>query len=304
MQALLVDHDTPSQVTLGEAPEPVPGRGEVLMDVECFSIIERNLRHAAITPSGCIPGYDAVGTLVRTADDGSAPPPGTRVVTLGQGGAWAQRRAVPVAELAVVPPEVDPGLAAVLAVPGVSALRATRRLGSVLGRRVLVTGATGAVGHFAVQLARRAGAHVIASARTRDRAGHLRDLGADEVVTDLAEITSPVTGVIESVGGPLLGQAYDLLEEGGSVQSVGSGSGEPSTLRTYQLIGPHRRIEGFHAGDRFGADLAWLLGEAAAGRLALLDGERDDWTRVDDVAARLVASTHPSRAVLTVHGTR
>ncbi|WP_433237873.1 hypothetical protein ACQPYK_29760 [Streptosporangium sp. CA-135522] len=67
---------------------------------------------------------------------------GSRVVTFGWSGAWARLRAVDTENLAVVPESVDLGAASALPVAGVSALQAVRRLGSVLGRRALVTGAS------------------------------------------------------------------------------------------------------------------------------------------------------------------
>lgn len=173
------------------------------------------------------------------------------------GNAWAALRAVPTSELAVVPQGVDPGLASALVMPGLSALRVIRRLGALLGRRLLVTEATGAVGHFAIQLGKLAGAEVIASVWDLASEGRLRDLGATAVVAGLSDIAAPVYGVIDTVEGPQLAEAFNLLEDGGVIQSVGSSSGQSTTFAPYQMIGPHRRrIEGFWAGNRFGSDLA------------------------------------------------
>lgn len=152
MQALISDPDTPAGVRLGQVPEPVPQAAEAVIEVEWFTLLARNLDHAATLPPGSIPGFDAVGTVRRAAEDGTGPAPGTRVAALMTGNAWAQLRAVSTGELAIVPEQVDSGQATTLLVPGVSALRAVRRLGALTGRRLLVTGAAGAVGHFAVQL--------------------------------------------------------------------------------------------------------------------------------------------------------
>ncbi|HUR07446.1 MAG TPA: zinc-binding dehydrogenase, partial [Nonomuraea sp.] len=251
MQALLSDPDTPAGVRLGQAPEPVPEAGDVLIEVEWFTLLARNLAHAGTLTPGSVPGFDAVGVVRRAAEDGTGPGLGTRVATLMTGNAWAQLRAVPTHELAVVPEQVDPGQAVTLLVPGVSALRAVRRLGALTGRRLLVTGAAGAVGHFAIQLGRLAGAHVIAAVRDPGSRDRLSALGADEVVTGLGEVSAPVHGVIDSVGGPLLAQAFDLLAEGGLIQQVGASSRQPTTFAPYQMVGRQRAIEGFWAGDRF-----------------------------------------------------
>ena len=88
--------------------------------------------------------------------------------------------------LAELPDEVSFAQAATLPVAGVTALRALEICGFVLGKRVLVTGASGGVGRFAVQLASRAGARVTAVSRNAERARGLRELGAAEVVFDLS----------------------------------------------------------------------------------------------------------------------
>ena len=81
-------------------------------------------------------------------------------------GGWTERRAVATADLAIVPDEVDLGAASVVTVAGVTPLQALRALGSVAGRRVLITGASGGVGRIAVQVAAHAGAEVVASVRS------------------------------------------------------------------------------------------------------------------------------------------
>jgi len=100
----------------------------------------------------------------------------------------------------------------------------------VVGRRVLITGASGGVGRFAVQLAARAGAHVIAAVGSTARGAGLKALGATEVVVGLADVAEPVSGVLDNVGGPLLAEAFSLLADGGSLQSIGMASNQPSTI--------------------------------------------------------------------------
>ncbi|MGW2822673.1 zinc-binding dehydrogenase [Streptomyces sp. NPDC001443] len=300
MRALLSTPDTPAGVRLGQAPDPVAQNGDVLVEVERFTLLARGLDHAATLPPGSIPGYDAVGVVRRAASDGTGPASGTRVATLATGDAWAQIRAVSTHEVATVPEEVDSGQATTLLVPGVSALRAVRRLGSLTGRRLLVTGAAGAVGHFAVQLGRHAGAHVTAAVRDPRSLDRLLALGADEVVTELGMVSAPVHGVIDPVGGPGLSQAVDLLAEDGVVQQMGASSGQPTTLHPYQLAGRRRAIEGFRAGDRFGPDMAYLLGLLANGKLVPLDAEHAEWDDIDALARRLRAVDAPRRIAAAI----
>ena len=116
-------------------------------------------------------------------------------------GRWPRDGRSRTADLGVVPDGVDLVVAAALPAAGVTALRVVRRLGSLLGRRVLVTGASGGVGRYAVQLAALAGAHVVAQVGSVERGAGLPELGAAEVVTDLAGV-APVDGVVDNVGGP------------------------------------------------------------------------------------------------------
>jgi NADPH:quinone reductase-like Zn-dependent oxidoreductase len=136
-------------------------------------------------------------------------------------------RAVDTADVAVVPDSVDLGAASTLPVAGVTALQSLRRLGNVMGRRVLVTGASGGVGRFAVQLAARSGANVIASVGSPARGAELSDIGASEVAVGLHEVTGRLFGVLDMVGGPQLANVLGMLDEGGR----SNGSGAPRVHR-------------------------------------------------------------------------
>ncbi|HEY1569584.1 MAG TPA: hypothetical protein VGF68_21310, partial [Solirubrobacteraceae bacterium] len=156
MRALVHDPDSPHGLRLGEAADPTADPGQALVRVEATSL---NFGEVAFLADhaqpGDVAGWDAAGTVVATARDGSGPAAGSRVVTFGWAGAWGELRAVDADQLAVLPDGLDAGAAAALPVAGVTALRALRRLGAVIGRRVLVTGASGGVGRFAVQLGHR-----------------------------------------------------------------------------------------------------------------------------------------------------
>jgi NADPH2:quinone reductase len=300
MRAVVVDPQAPLSLRLSDAPEPVPGPGQVLIDVGHTSLNygEVNGIRSGGGRTGAVPGWDAAGVVAAPNDAGL--PVGTRVVTMGGGGGWAQRRAVDVAELAVVPDEVDLAVAAALPVAGVTALRALRAAGPTLGRRVLVTGASGGVGGFAVQLAAAGGAHVIASVGSPARGAGLSELGADEVVVGLDGIDRPVDTVIENVGGPSLVRAFDLLAPGGSLQSIGWTSGEPAVFPVYGTVGPAKSLTSFDMGSAVGTDLAVLLRLAASGRLRVEIGWRGSWDRVHEAVEALFARRVNGKAVLDV----
>lgn len=300
MRALVVDQSAPAGLRLGEAPDPRAGRSQALVDVRAISLNYGELGFIGSQPDGTVPGWDAAGIVAEAAADGSGPPAGARVVTYGASAAWAERRAVDTSELAVVPESVDLGAASALPVAGVTALRAIRRFGFVGGERVLVTGASGGVGRFAVQIAALAGAEVIASVGRPERGAGLAELGAAEVVVGLDTVEAPLHGVIDNVGGPGLARAFSLLGEGGSVQSIGATSGEPTVFPPYSTVGPRRRLEGFIMGAGLGRDLAYLVDLIAHGKLDPQVGWRGGWDRVAEAVEALFGRQIPGKAVLDV----
>ncbi|MCO6007476.1 zinc-binding dehydrogenase [Actinoallomurus purpureus] len=309
MRALIHDPGAPAGLRLGDVPEPVPRADQALIQVHAASLNFVDVAFMAERARpGAVPGMDAAGVVVEAAADGSGPPPGTRVVSFGwAAGAWAEYRAADTAELAVVPDSVDLGAASALPAAGVTALRALRRLGPVIGRRVLVTGASGGVGRFAVQLAARAGAYVIAAVGGPDRAEGLRELGADEVVVDLGDIAAPVFGVLDNVGGAVLAEAFGLLEDGGCAQSIGMASRAPTTIdfEKERLAGVRKRLEPFvvggpGAGSAFGPDLGHLVDLLAQGALDPQIGWRGSWDRAPEAAEALLARRVRGKAVLDI----
>ena len=104
MRALVHDPDAPHGLRLGEAPDPVPGPSDAIVQVAATSLNfgEVAFLRERVAP-GAVAGWDASGTVVVAAADGSGPPAGARVATFGSSGAWAQQRAASTAELAVLP---------------------------------------------------------------------------------------------------------------------------------------------------------------------------------------------------------
>jgi NADPH:quinone reductase len=188
-------------------------------------------------------------------------------------------------------------------VAGVTALRALRALGPVIGRRILVTGASGGVGRMAVQLAARAGAYVIACVGKPERGTGLVELGAAEVIVGLSEV-APVYGVLENVGGDLLAEAYALVDPGGCVQSIGAASLKSTTVDFEQArLRGGGRIEAFNVfshGGAFGKDLATLLEWVAHGELDPQVGWRGSWTQITKAVDAFRGRQVPGKAVLDV----
>lgn len=300
MRALVVDPSAPGSLRLGTAAEPRPAPHQLLLEVRHISLNRGEVAFAGRRPAGTVHGYDAAGFVVQAAADGTGPAVGARVAAFGAG-AWAQRMAVDVTAVAEVPDQVDLAAAAALPMAGVTALR-TLRSRSILGRRVLITGAAGGVGRYAVQLAAIGGAHVIASVGSAARTGGLADLGADEVVVGLEGIDQPVDLILDNVGGPQLAAAWHLLAPGGGVQNIGWASEEPAVFEPYSLffVGPAKTMSTFGDVHEVGPDLATLLEFVAAGRLSPEVDWSGPWDRVTEAAQALLDRRIAGKAVLDV----
>jgi len=182
----------PEVMRLGERPDPEPRAGQVLVAVRAASVnpVDAKVRSGAMRVlSGRPPkilGTDFAGTVAAVGPGFTGLEVGRAVVgttrmMLGAQGSHAERVVVPAKQLAPMPPGLSFEEAASLPVAALTALNGLRRCGDLAGKAVLVRGATGGVGHFAVQIARARGARVTAacSGRNTERA---RALGADEVL--------------------------------------------------------------------------------------------------------------------------
>ncbi|MCQ4206462.1 zinc-binding dehydrogenase [Streptomyces longispororuber] len=303
MRALVVDPDAQGSLRLGTVAEPQAAPHQLVVEVQHVSLNRGEVAFAGRLPAGTVHGYDAAGVVARAAADGTGPSVGARVIAFGAG-AWAQRMAVATTAVAEVPDQVDLAGAAALPMAGVTALR-TLRTRAILGRRVLITGAAGGVGRYAVQLAALGGAHVIASVGSEARAAGLAELGAHSVVVGLEGIDRPVDLILDNVGGQQLAAAWELLAPGGSVQNIGWASDEPAVFAPYSLfsVGPSKTMNTFGDVHEVGPDLATLLEFVAAGRLSPEVDWRGSWERVAEAAQALLDRRIAGKAVLDVEPT-
>jgi NADPH:quinone reductase-like Zn-dependent oxidoreductase len=269
MRALVADSSAPGRIAFRDVPEPVPVRGEVLVGVRAVSLNRGELRAVQTEADGWRPGWDFAGVVRDGAEHG--PRAGARVVGAREGETWAERVAVPAGSVAELPEAVSFAQAAALPTAGLTALRTLRLGPAILGRRVLVTGASGGVGRFAIQLAHMGGAEVTALVSSLDRAAGLRGLGADEIVAGVEQLRGRFDLVLESVGGDTLGRLLTMLDPQGTLVTFGNSSDETTTFNTRDLyLDAHIRLQGFelfYGGDPFGRDLAYLVRLVAEGRL-------------------------------------
>ncbi|MGZ8754992.1 MAG: zinc-binding dehydrogenase, partial [Acidimicrobiia bacterium] len=284
--------------------DPMPS--ELVVDVAAVSINRGELRLLAARPEGWRPGQDVAGIVREAAADGSGPSPGTRVVAWVDQSGWAERVCAPANRVAVLAEGVSFGAAATLPIAGMTALRALRVGGELLGRRVLVTGAAGGVGRFAVELAARGGASVTAVARDAARAEGLDLLGADRIVFDIGEAEGPFDVILESVGGASLAGAVRLVAPQGAVVVFGNSSGEAAEISFGDFVGrPGARLEGFFVylsaqPPGFGADLQRLADMVARGKLNPHVGLEVSWTEATTAFAAVAERHVNGKAVLLV----
>jgi NADPH:quinone reductase len=304
MKAIVYDPGSLHSLRLGEAPPPQPSEHEVLIQVEAISLNFADIAFLAERRKpGEVIGFESAGIILEAAADGTGPAVGDRITGFGAAGGWAEQRAINVDQIGLLPDAIDFATAAAVPVTGVTALRAVRSLGSLVGQRVLITGASGGVGRMAVQLAALAGAEVIASIGSPERGAGLLELGADQVVVGLEGI-APVYAVLDNVGGELLAAAYALVAPNGIALSIGAASLQPTTIdfERARLRGGGR-IEAFNVfsnGGAFGKDLVQILQWIAQDRLDPQIGWQGDWTQINEAVEAFINRKVRGKAVLNV----
>jgi len=201
-------------------------------------------------PFPYVPGLELIGDVVERGSAVTSCAVGERVITMMQStgglrakrnGGYAQFATLPQSIVARVPTDLDPLDLAALGLAAVTAYEGLRKLGSVEGRRVVVTGASGGVGSVAVSIAAARGAEVIGIVSRAERAPYVRSLGAHAVHTArdveggaLGDET--VDGVLETVGSTLFAPCVNALRPGGVLSMVGAIGGGEVTFDAYRLL--------------------------------------------------------------------
>lgn len=285
MQAIVQDrYGSPDVLELADIPAPDLGDDEVLVRMAAASVdagvghlltadiplvrlafgLRRPRRRPGIAFAGTV---QAVGARVTGIEVGQQ-------VCGSSSGAFAELVTAPAAKVAPLAPGVDPVAASTLPISGVTALQAVRDHGRVsAGQRVLVTGASGGVGTFAVQLARLAGAEVTAVCGPA-KADVVRSLGATHVIDYTAEAITGQYDVVIDIASPLpWRRTRELLAERGTLVLVGAAADHGRTgglsrnLRaSMQSPFTSQRLCWFTQKEN-GADVGALLGMLASGDL-------------------------------------
>jgi len=306
MRALVATGNPERPLEARDVDEPTAGRGEAMLGVQAMSVNRGELRLLATRPEGWRPGQDVAGTIVQAAADGSGPTIGTRVVALVDQAGWAERVVAPISRIAAIPEGVSFPQAASLPVAGLTALRALRLGGMLLGRSVLVTGASGGVGQFAVQLAARQGARVTAISRNPERARALLASGEVRIVADIAAAEGPFDLILESVGGDSLTQALRLVGRDGTVAVFGNSANAEGRVSFGGFAGhAHATLYAFYVYESgepptFGEDLGLLAREIGSGKLTPQVGLEMSWRDPRAALEGLRERRFEGKAVLTI----
>jgi len=274
----------PEVMELVELPDPEPRDGEVLIDVARAGVnfadthVTRN-DYLAEQSLPMIPGGEVAG---RTPD-------GRRVAAILAGGGYASKVAVPAGWLVPVPDEVSDDQAASLLLQGLTAHALVHRCARLQpGETVVVEAAAGGTGSLAVQLAKRAGARVIALASSEEKRELAARLGADATVDSRADEIGEailaanegrqVDAVLQMSGGAAFEAQLRVLAPFGRMVSFGIASREENTVRTGHLMRNSRSVIGFWLmhliprREEVARMIAELLGAAASGELEVVAG--------------------------------
>ncbi len=293
-------------LSLIEVPDPEPAANEAVVRLTTTSINRGEISGIGSGPAGQRPGWDIVGVVEQEAARGGGPAVGSTVVGLVNGGAWAERVAVPVDYLALIPEGVTQVEAACLPVAGMTAFRALALGGFPVGKRVLVTGASGGVGHLAVQLARSAQMIVTGLIRNPDA-----DAGAaaacHHVIRDINDATGPYDHILEGVGGAVLTKCLDVVTPHGLVVTFASTLMEPATLGP-RWFGAHvgatlrsmRLFDELHYTQSAVSDLTALCALIAAGTLRPHVDIEADWSRAGELARDVLDRRVTGKVVLHI----
>jgi NADPH2:quinone reductase len=311
----LREFGAPQVLVAGDAPDPLPGPGQALIEVAFANVtfVETQFRATGFGPVEAelprIPGNGVGGLVASVGLGGDERLVGRRVVSLtGGSGGYAERAVVDAGGLIEVPDEVELDTAVALMADGRTATSLVRVAGVRVGDRVLVEAAAGGVGTLLVQLAAAAGATVVAAAGSARKLGVARELGAG-VAVDYSEPDWPdrvrqavgaVDVVFDGVGGAIAGSAFELLDRGGRLVSFGLASGGWSDIG--EDAAAARGVTLLRLPRPSPEELRELtesaLAEAAAGRLRPVIGQRFPLERAADAHAAIESRATVGKTLL------
>jgi len=287
--AVYYENGPPSVLKYEEVPDPQLTPTGIVIRVEAVSIEggdTLNRQGGALMSRPHIVGYQAAGEVVAVGAEVRNFKIGDKAVTTGFNGSHAELRAVSARTAWKIPQGCDVQLAAAVPIPFGTAHDCLFEFGHLrAGETVLVQAGASGVGVAAIQLAKRAGARVLATASSDDRLARLKPLGLDEginyrahdVVQSVMKLTDNkgVNLVVDSVGGSTLQGSILSLAYRGRVSMVGAAGREPMRVDVGSLMGGNRTLSGVFLGAEIATDrvhnmIQQLVDEVAKGDLKVL----------------------------------
>ena len=247
MKALRI-HEYGGPLQFDEIEPPTAAKGQVVVRnlATSFNPIDPGrasgvMRQAFPLELPWIPGGDVSGTVESIGEGVTDFKPGDEVFGYSMtGSAYAEFVAIDAASIALRPPTVTVEQGAAVAVVGQTAIQSLELAKVASGSTVLIQGGAGGVGSLAIQIAHKAGAHVITTAQSRQR-DTLLQLGADRVIDHkrerFDEVIEPVDAVLDLVGGQTLALSYSVVKRGGVIVTLN----QPPDLKECEKCG----IQGF-----------------------------------------------------------
>jgi NADPH2:quinone reductase len=268
-----------------DVPDPVPGEGEVLIEVARSGI---NFADTHATRNDYLASQEL--PLVPGGEVSGRTPDGRRVAALLMNGGYAEKVAVHEAALIPIPDGVDDDQAAALLLQGLTAMALVQRCARIeKGETILVEAAAGGTGTLAVQIAKRAGAKVIGLASSEEKRALVERLGADATVDSRAENLGDaireandgerVDAVLHMSGGEAFDAEMGVLAPLGRMVVFGIASREQRDVSTAALLRGSKAVIGFWLvhllarRDLVAPMIGELLGAVAAGELEVTVGD-------------------------------
>ena len=256
--AVYYENGGPEVLRYEEVPEPACPPDGVLVDVEVVSIEGGDTHHRALTPFTDRPhivGYQCAGTVREVGPNVASRKVGDRVVALGPNGSHAEVMAAKETSTWPVPAGADLTTVACVPVAFGTAHEALFALGQLTkGQRVLIQAGAGGVGLAAIQLAKAAGAEVLATASSDEKLERVREFGATHLINyktgSFGEAITKAIGpnsvdlVIDTVGGKTLQESVDCLRYRGRIISLGVLARDFSPFNPIPLWGKNASVVG------------------------------------------------------------
>ncbi len=315
--AVAYQNGEPAVLRLEEVADPVCAADGLVIAVEAIGVEGGDVLNrwrGAFPSRPHVIGYQAAGTVLEIGREVAGFAPGDRVVTLGPSGSHATRRAAPAASAWRVPDGLDMAKAAAVPISFGTADECLFEFGGLAaGETVLIQAAASGLGVAAIQLAKRGGARVIATASSDGRLAKIAPLGVDYAINhrrqDVVEAVMRLTdkqGValaIDPVGGASLQASILCLGYRGRAITVGAAGREPNRVDVSSLMGGNRSLVGVFLGAeiataRVRALIDSHLAAAAAGELEVLIDRRFPLAKAADAHAYIESRQAVGRVVL------